>query len=364
VPRIDQLPAAGFVNTADLVPVARLTGTDPYGNPVWTDYAATFPVTGPVVPAAPSIGRNYFVNGRFRVQQRGPGPWNVAGYTADRWTVLATAAGSRSVALVRLTDADRAAFGDDDAVFALQYAFVGGTGIGDYDQIAQRVDGLRRLSGKTVAISFWARGVGAAFNLGVGTVQYFGTGGTPSATNVSIPSSSVAVTAAWARYVVVVAIPSVAGTTIGNNRDDWTQFAFLFSTGTFTAGTGNVGVQSATAQLRGMQVEVGLAATALEASDPVRDLVNCQSYYQTGQVLMTGYQVAGSAFGGNVPPIVAMRGPPVAVVTSSTNTNLSGFTLQLPAGGFGSFGALYASGNAVVTGPTAIVANYTASAEN
>lgn len=361
MPRIDQLPAAGFVNTADLVPVARLTGTDPYGNPVWTDYAATFPVTGPVTPAAPSIGRNYLHNPRFIVQQRGPGPWTATGYTVDRWTVLCSPAGSRSVTAVALIDADRAAFSDDEATVALQYAFVGGTGVNDFDSFGQRVDTLRRLSGKTVALSFWARTIGPAINLGLSVLQYFGTGGSPSANVTNIGVTQLALTTAWTRYTAVVALPSLAGMTLGTNGDDWTQFTFLLSTGTYVAGTANVGVQSGTAQFRGMQVEVGVAATALEASDPVRDLANCQRSYQTGQILLEGYQSASLFFGAVAAPIVTMRVPPTVLVTLNASTNISNLSITPLAF---QRGALQVIGNATVTGACYVNATYAASADN
>ena len=115
-------------------------------------------------PAQNNVGRNLIHNPMWNIQQRGGGPFNTvagAGYTysVDRWRFVALAAGdSYSITtLTPTTDADRAAIGDESAAWILTHNVAGGSGATNGCLFGHGIEGVRRLSGKTVTVSFWAQ---------------------------------------------------------------------------------------------------------------------------------------------------------------------------------------------------------------
>ena len=104
-----------------------------------------------------NVGRNLFHNPEFLITQRGTGPFTTSGYTADRWVMGRGTLGSGSVSLVLLSDADRAAIGDEAALQAVVYTVTGGAGTNDFDEFNQRLESVKPTSGKTVTVSFWAK---------------------------------------------------------------------------------------------------------------------------------------------------------------------------------------------------------------
>jgi hypothetical protein len=150
---------------------------------------------------------------------------------------------------------------------------------------------VRRLAGKTVTVSFWVTSTSAALKLGVNMYQLFGTGGSPSTGGWALSTGiALATGTAWTRVSATITIPSAAGKTFGTNGDDYTILRLFFSSGaTNNATTGNIGVQSGTINLWGMQLEIGSTATPLEKLDLQQDLAKCQRFYQivTARALTT-----------------------------------------------------------------------------
>ena len=230
------------------------------------------------------VGRNLLHNPLFNVAQRGAGPFtSVGAYTLDRWRLLFSA-DTNSVSAAGLVDAQRAAIGDEAAVIAIANTFTGTAGAGSYSYLQQSIEGVRRLAGKTVTVSLWAVAGSGTPKLGISLLQYFGTGGAPSA-SVVINGTSFPITTTFARYTVTFTIPSAAGKTLGTNNDDSISLLLWFSSGATNATqSGNIGVQSGTIALWGVQLEIGSVATPLEKPDPRYDLANCQRFYQSGIV--------------------------------------------------------------------------------
>ena len=285
------------------------------------------PVGGPYVAIANmhDTGRNLVHNPLYNVGQRGAGPWSISGYTLDRWqvgVVTDTVSFSRSA----LTDGHRAAIGDEAAAYGLTNVFTGNAAAGAFNLIFQPIEDVRRLAGKTVTVSFWAVASGA-LKLGVAIDQNFGTGGSPSA---SVNGAGVAVTLSttFARYSVTFAVPSVSGKTLGTSGGDNTQLDFWFSSGTTMATrAGNVGVQSGSMNIWGVQLEIGSVATPLEKPDPRYDLANCMRFYQVGQLSCAGWA------GGASQQILwtallstQMRATPAVVAASAAATNCGSFS--------------------------------------
>jgi hypothetical protein len=217
----------------------------------WTDIGTT------------SLSKNLLHNSLFNIAQRGAGAFTTnSTYTLDRW-VLGVALDTASIVRFNTTDADKAAIGDEAAVNYLQNSFTGNAGASASNYIEQRIEGVRRLSGKTVTVSFWAVGTGP--KLGVNMYQLFGSGGSPSA------------------YVQALV---------------W-----------------------------GVQLEIGNIATALEKLDPQQDLAKCQRFYQIGNLFLNGYQTISNSIGiGSLLPVPMRATPTVSVGPNNNSSGIGAIT--------------------------------------
>jgi hypothetical protein len=305
--------------------------------------------TAPPPQLSTNVGRNLLHNSLFNVAQRGAGPFTANGYTLDRWAMF-TANGTSSITWTSMSDTSRAQIGDEAAENALGNTFVGSATAGSYNLIAHSIEDVRRLSGKTVTVSFWAQATAGTPKLGVSLNQNFGTGGSPSAT-VAGAGSAVTLSTTWARYQVTFSLPSVAGKTIGSNKNHCTILNLWYSAeATYAVGSGNIGVQSGTVYLWGIQLEIGSVATPLEKPDPADDLCRCQRFYQVGVASLFGYQTSGGQFAYNLRWPTQMRATPTVSVSVITAT-------QIDAGG-----AIFTA-TASGTGTLSFNQNYTASAD-
>jgi len=241
----------------------------------------------------------------------------------------------------------------------LQNSFTGNAAAGAFNFIQQKIEGLHRLSGKAVTVSFWAN-ASAALRLGLNIQQYFGTGGSPSATIWVLPiGQSFNVSTGWQRFTSgPITIPSIAGKTLGSNGDHSTVLSFFYSSGaTSNATAGNVGVQSGAINLWGVQLEIGSIATPLEKPDPRYDLANCQRFYQTGYVAFNSYGATGNGWNASFTPAVTFRASPTCTInvqgsTSATSPSITVYGDKLVLGC-----------TCAATGVVGINASYTASAD-
>jgi len=304
-----------------------------------------------------NTGRNLLHNGLFNVAQRGTGPWTGTGsFTADRWAI--TLAGDTvSVALFATSDAQRTAIGDEAATACIQNVFTGNAAVGSYSYLTQAIEGVRRLAGKQVTISFWAV-ASAALKIGVNLYQAFGTGGSPSA-GAWATATSVTLSTTWARYTVTVAVPSATGKTLGTNGSDCTYLALWYSSGaTNNANAGNIGVQSGTVSLWGVQLEVSNVATPLEKRTPQEELAECQRFFQVGSVDYMGYTAAGIGMHHSWAFPTPMRATPTCTSNVTASTNISGANFVA-----NDAAIMRAVGSGVAAGGFVIQGTFTASAD-
>jgi hypothetical protein len=273
------------------------------------------------------VGRNLLHNPLFNIAQRGAGPFTSALYTLDRW-YLNLGTDTTSITQVALTDADRAGIGDEEAFRGLQNVFTGAANGQSY--VEQRIEAVKRLSNKTIIVSFYAKG-SAALKLGLNAYQSFGSGGSPSTGGFALTTGAVVnIGTAWARYSVTIPMPSIAGKTLGTNLDDSTWVRFYYSHGAVGTDGGSIGAQSGTVTLWGIQVEIAQSGqtqpTPLEKPDPQQDLAKCQRFYCAGMCgVAIGYAVSGQFSGSLTSFPVAMRGIPSVVYsgTLGTDSNVS-----------------------------------------
>jgi hypothetical protein len=332
-------------------------------HPTDTSRASVASVTAAGAAAANNVWRNLIHNSMFNVAQRGAGPWTSTSngaYTLDRW-LLYTNTDTISITQAALNDADRGQIGDEAAEQCIFNTFTGNAAAAASTEIVQRIEKVRRLGGKSVTVSFWARVTsGAATKVGVSYAQVFGTGGSPS-TAVLGAGTAVTISSSWARYSVTMAMPSVVGKTLGTAGDDSTQIEFWYTSGATNATrAGSIGVQSGAIALWGVQLEIGSVATPLEKPDPQVDLANCQRFYQTGHFSIMGSSGAGGQFGSTLGLPVAMRAAPTVALVAPSYTNASGGA----SGNAGSTSAILNYANATAAGSTAYFSgDFTASAD-
>ena len=275
-----------------------------------------------------NIGRNLIHNPLFNVAQRGAGGFSTSGaYGLDRWVQWMTL-DTLTLNQIAMNDTARSQIGDEAPAYGLSVLVAGNAGATSLSLVEQRIEGVRRLGGKTVTVSFWAVG-SAALKIGVSLTQSFGVGGSPSS-NVSVAGQAVTVATTWARYSLTFTLPSTAGKTFGTTGgSDFTSLDFWMSAGANSAAaSGNVGVQSGSFTFWGVQLEVGSVATPLEKPDPRYDLSNCQRFFCFAEAYHSGYNVAGGAIGTQAAFPVQMRAPPTIVFNDTTgSTNVGAFTI-------------------------------------
>jgi hypothetical protein len=155
--------------------------------------------------------------------------------------------------------------------------------------------------------------------------QNFGAGGSAQV-NVLATGNTVTLSTAWTRYSSTIAVPSTSGKTFGSGGDDNTQLEIWYSSGaTLAARSGNIGVQSGTVQIWGVQLEIAqpgqTAPTPLEKLDPVTQLQQCQRFYLPLQFYFAAYQTAGSTIYNSVTLPTSMRAIPALAISSPSLTN-------------------------------------------
>lgn len=297
--------------------------------------------------------RNLIHNGLFRINQRATvSVTSNGGYVADRWSHLDNAAGSRTVAVTALTDSDRTGIGDEDAKYGLNIQTTGSAGAGDFEFIYQRVEGVNSAAGKTVTVSFWAKAAVAGQPIAVDLVQFFGSGGSPSAQVVGIGATKFSLTTSWVRYSVAIAVPSIVGKTLGTDGDGLGLEFWTSAGSTWNSRTGSIGQQTSNITIWGVQLEVAPAATPIEKL-PMADEVNqCRRFYQTGSVWIQGTAAAAGALTGvSYSHSPMMRGVPTVTVLSTTGSvNVGSIS-----GGNVNATASYLAGSAVAGGAMALI---------
>lgn len=227
-------------------------------------------------------GRNWLINGDFRLWQRGAVfPASVgARYVADRWQANAT---GTTVAATREDvppgggQAGRLLAGSRH-LLRLEVQSVAGAG--NMALVQQRIEDVRTLAGRTVTISFKARSSVDDFRIGVELQQSYGTGGSTARDSIG---ASVVLDTLWRWHQVTVEVPGLAGKTLG--PDSYLQLSFWLDAGADFGGRAfAAGQKSGSVQLAEVQIEEGDTATDFDRRPEALELLLCQRYYETVDV--------------------------------------------------------------------------------
>ena len=259
-------------------------------------------------------GKNKIINGDFGVWQRGTSFSNptTGTYTADRWYIGYEngTVTSSSVTQQTFTPGTAPVAGYEGSYFLRRTYTTLGTAT--LSRLDQKIEDVRAFAGQTVTISYWAKS-NASVSVINYAVQNMGTGGSGG----GAPSvGGFMLTSSWARYSFQIAIPSLAGTTIGTGSN----LEIMFQLGNLSNG--------ATFDLWGVQLEAGSVATPFTtATGTVQgELAACQRYFQVENAGVTFTPRSGNtAFADGVAFLpVTMRAMPSLSVTAPLKIDQAG----------------------------------------
>jgi hypothetical protein len=263
-----------------------------------------------------AAGKNKIINGDFSINQRGFSSVS-SGFGFDRWN-FGNSGATGTYSLQTFTAGAAPVAGYE----AKNFARVAVTTGNDFARLLQNIEDVRTFAGQTITISFWAKGTNptTAGNLTATATQYFGTGGSPSATLRTVAGTFV-LTANWTRYSLTVAIPSISGKTIGTDANSALEISFGQEASTST--------DAWTLDIWGVQVEAGNTATAFQTATGTLagELAACQRYYYrvtttaANKPVSTGFVQTSTLYNAATTFPVTMRSIPTALEQSGTATD-------------------------------------------
>ena len=249
--------------------------------------------------------KNYLINGNFSVWQRGTSFSNTTDslFTADRWRLRnrddsATMTFTQGVFGTGQTDVE----GNPE-----YYASVGNIDANAY--IHTRLEGVQRLTGKTLTISFWARLTAGDPSLKVSCQQNMGGGG---GTSLADTFGTFTLTSSWAKYTSTVTLHTLSGS-YGTS-----PYFMLY------IGQGN----SLSFDIAQIQLEEGSVATPFEYRPIAEELALCYRYF----IQWTRYPNDGYLYGttGTLRrgftycfPVTMRASPTVATIAAPTYVGCS-----------------------------------------
>jgi hypothetical protein len=312
-----------------------------------------------------AAGKNRIINGDFRFNQRGFTSNSTDNtYNFDRW-VQANGGSTGTLTITPQTfTPGTAPVSGYEAINYVQCVTAAGASTNTFALYNQYIEDTRTFAGQTVTLSFWAKATSGTPKIATEIGQNFGSGGSPSAA-VYTAGGSVTLSTSWARYSTTISVPSVAGKTFGTtaNTSYLAATLWLSSGSTFNTRSSSIGLQNATFQIWGVQLEAGSTATAFQtATGTIQgELAACQRYYQFIGGTAAGFPIVGGnasaasqEYRWPIPFVVQMRVAPtitkngtwavgVSGQPSAVFINNQGFSIQITTTGSG---ATYAFPNA------------------
>jgi hypothetical protein len=227
-----------------------------------------------------AAGKNKIINGDFYVNQRNfTSNTTDESFNFDRW-FQSNAGGTVTVTPQTFALGTAPVAGYEGKNYA-RIITATQTLSSSYAQFRQRIEDVRTFAGQTVTLSFWAKASTGTPKIAPMLAQVFGTGGSPSA-NVNTTGSSVTLSTSWARYTATIAVPSISGKTLGTTNNNYLGVTLWLSAGSdYNSLTNSLGLQNATIDIWGVQLESGSTATAFQtATGTIQgELAACQRYY-------------------------------------------------------------------------------------
>lgn len=253
--------------------------------------------------------KNKIINGSFVVAQRGNSFSNVADYVChvDRWhNGFDVVGGTREITRTQFNAGEEI----DGCDYYLRYNHtVAGSGA-TYNYLETKIEYVRTLNGKTATISFWAKAAAPLTLTEVGIFQYFGSGGSAGVNTYSTATDK-SVTTQWKRFSFPVAIPSVAGKTLGYGHCIHVLIGLPINT-TFDF------------QITGVQLEEGSTATSFEHRPYPLESSMCQRYFTRLYLSLRAYTNGGTTHCQNITyPSLMRAAPTISRVSLQSSLNIN-----------------------------------------
>ena len=265
--------AKGDILTATAADTPAVLAVGNNGDTLVADSAAT---TGLRWQGNFAAGKNVIINGDFRINQRAFTSNTSSGsYNYDRF--WQSNSGGTVTTTPNVFTPGTAPVAGYEGVNYPQIAVTGQSTAAHYAHYSQSIEDCRTLAGQTITISFWAKASSGTPKIGIEWQQFFGSGGSSA---VSTPVGAVTLSTSWARYTATISSPSISGKTIGTGSG--VNLNLWLSAGSDSATrASSIGIQTATFQIWGVQVEAGSVATAFQtATGTIQgELAACQRYY-------------------------------------------------------------------------------------
>ena len=221
--------------------------------------------------------RNLIINGNFSVWQRGVSQTSSGLGSDDRWqnsNLGSTKVHTQQTFTVGQTDVP------DNPEFYSRTVVTSVANAANFALKEQRIEGVQKTSGETITLTFWAK-ADAAKNIAVEFGQRFGSGGSPSSSIDSIGVTTVALTTGWVKQTITVAIPSIAGKTLGTDGNDYLALLFWLDSGSnYAARNNTLGQQSGTFEIANVQIEIAATASDFEYVNEADQIARCQRYFE------------------------------------------------------------------------------------
>jgi hypothetical protein len=223
--------------------------------------------------------RNKVINGDFDIWQRATSQTSSGYGSDDRWqnnNTGSTKTASRQTFTAGQTDVP------GNPTYFSRTVVTSVAGAGNFACKIQPIENVRTVSGKKATVTFYAK-ADASKNIGINIRQYFGTGGSPSA-SVDTGCGLKALTTSWQKFSFVVDVPNISGKTLGTNNDHSLQLEVWFDAGsTFASRAQSVGQQSGTFDIAHVSIVEGDATAEDDPFSPrhiQQEEALCQRYLE------------------------------------------------------------------------------------
>jgi hypothetical protein len=246
-----------------------------------------------------AAGKNAIQNGDFYINQRNFTSNAISrGFGYDRWA-NEFSGGSCTQTAQTFTPGAAPVAGYEFANY-LRIVTASQSASGDYAMLTQRIENVRTYANQTVTMSFWAKAASGTPKISFEFQQNFGSGGSPSA-QVNTYAGQATLSTSWVRYTITATCPSISGYTIGTTANtSFLGINFWLSAGsTFNTRSGSIGIQNATFDIVGIQLEAGSVATAFQtATGTIQgELAACQRYFLKSYNQETAPATASNSIG-------------------------------------------------------------------
>jgi hypothetical protein len=271
-----------------------------------------------------AAGKNKIINGDFGINQRAFTSTTSSGvFGFDRFSFLHVG-GTNTYSAQTFTLGAAPVAGYEGTNFA-RLTTSGQSAASDLAFLDNKIESVRTLAGQTVTVSLWAKTTSGTPKFAIELGQNFGTGGSPSS-EVNTYLGQGTTSSSWQRFTFTVALPSISGKTIGTNGNDRLAFRVWTSAGSdFNARTGSLGLQAATIDVWGVQVEAASTASNFQTATGTKqgELAACQRYYYRSTSGNAFGSFGVSAVGSSATIIRGVLPTPVTLRVSPTSIDFS-----------------------------------------